>query len=126
LSGRRFTYTRGFFAATTALVIGPVAAVSTGRITIASIPWARKFSTCPTCLLVSFLASTMVSAMSLWPAPHFVMLSRTVVSQTSSKSAMVTPTLYFFCADALRGKRTRDTARTNESSRNRFIFRLLT
>src|SRR6266545_2823733 len=105
--------------------MGPVAAVSTGRMTIASIPWARKFSTCPTCLLVSFLASTMVRSMSLWAAPHLVMLSRTVVSQTSSKSAMVTPTLIFFCADGLRGSTARDSAKATESIRNRFIFSLL-
>src|SRR5437899_2130535 len=78
--------------------MGPVAAVSTGRITMASIFWARKFSTWPTCLALSFLASTMVRSMSLWAAPHFVIESRTKVSQTSSNSAMVTPILTFLSA----------------------------
>src|SRR5882762_3714527 len=80
--------------------MGPVAAVSTGRITIASIFCARKFSTCPTCLAESFLASTMVRSTSPRALPFFVIASRTKVSHTSSNSAMVTPILTFLSAAA--------------------------
>jgi hypothetical protein len=41
-SGLRLTYTRGLPALTMALVIGPVAVVSTGRMATASIPGARE------------------------------------------------------------------------------------
>src|SRR6202043_2868766 len=66
--------------------------------TTASIPWARKFSTWPTCLAVSLAASTMVSSTSGWALAHLVMASRTLVNHTSSKRAIATPILILAAA----------------------------